>query len=978
MVPVCRKSATRLPGGRCVGRTGLGAEWLGRIRCRVGSAALGVMLISAGAPHGTCAADPPVISLVHVLAEAEQAFAAQHPADAAPALDRAIERVEKGEVLPQGVSLGRLQLAAATAHFHAGNLSRVESLARAAAASGALPATAQAEARLLLGLVLARTERYAEAAAVFATLENTAHRDLARRYHAMAARAAGNAAEAITAFQAYLGGAPRDHLWGEAALALISLHVEQGNLERANRGLAMLRGSFHLVDNLAGLEVLSLQLGDAWLRAGDADAALDAYDVVSPRGELVAAQRARNARLGRELERAQRAPASDVSSANDARDIEARLEAARAALESIELQEDYDASLLFRRAQAFARADRPWEAALVFERLLQDHPGFANVEIAYHALVCAYVDANRGARADDALRRFCAASGATERVIEAAARVVGAEPDPKRQIVMLEQLRAEFGDAPAAEPLILLHANALFVAGRHDDVRVLASNHTRRFPRGHVREQMSYLAAVAALAAGEPRQAVVEFTDFVKAHPQSRFLADVRYRLATATFGAGEPDAADDLCRAWLDEFSTAHPQAGEVLALAGDIAAAGGRVDEAVHAYRDALDHPLPDELLGYVLDEVTGLLERKNDRAGAIRIWKEFATSHPDHPFVVHAAYWIGRLQSREGRTADALPAIAAIVGRFMDDVRHDGVERLLAELPALVVRAAKQRARESGDAAPNLEQIGRQLDVLLQGDGGTSSTADARRLFAQAELAALMNEPTEGSARWDEIALFRNDVLPPGILGRAGDHLYSCEKYARAAEVYAHLVAAHPGSVFADFGFTGLGNLALRDGRAADALKHFEDAVDKAGAHFKLLEATLGRARALMALGRWEEAREVFQGIASNRQWRGAATAESVFSLGEILYRQGGRANLAQAQAHFQRVYLSYRKYQTWAVRAYLRSADALDQLGQQADAAATLRELLRDAELRAHPESLAATTKLAAIEAANTARQREGES
>jgi len=206
-----------------------------------------------------------------------------------------------------------------------------------------------------------------------------------------------------------------------------------------------------------------------------------------------------------------------------------------------------------------------------------------------------------------------------------------------------------------------------------------------------------------------------------------------------------------------------------------------------------------------------------------------------------------------------------------------------------------------------------------------------------------------------------------MSPGILGRVGDHLLAGNRSAKARECFERIVTAFPKSLFADFGYVGLGELALAEGRAAEALRRFDDAIDWAGARSKLREATLGRARALFALERWEEARDVYIAIAANRQWRGEATAESVYTLGEILLRQGGSDHLAQAQAHYQRVYLSYRKYTPWVVRAYVRSASVFARLGRPVEAAATLRELLRDERLAARPEAEGVHATLAEYEA-----------
>ena len=214
------------------------------------------------------------------------------------------------------------------------------------------------------------------------------------------------------------------------------------------------------------------------------------------------------------------------------------------------------------------------------------------------------------------------------------------------------------------------------------------------------------------------------------------------------------------------------------------------------------------------------------------------------------------------------------------------------------------------------------------LLTEELKTSATARARALFLQAEVSSLLRNTAESERLLKRIvATTPTDALPPGLLGRLGDLVWREGNSAKADELYRALVARFPRSPFADFGYVGLGELALRSGDAEQALGHFTSAVDKAGAAYKLKESTLGKARALLALERWDEARAVFEHIAAHRAWRGPATAESLFSLGEILWQRGDPESLAQAQAHFQRL----------------------------SDALATYQELLRDARLQKRPEA-----------------------
>jgi TolA-binding protein len=172
--------------------------------------------------------------------------------------------------------------------------------------------------------------------------------------------------------------------------------------------------------------------------------------------------------------------------------------------------------------------------------------------------------------------------------------------------------------------------------------------------------------------------------------------------------------------------------------------------------------------------------------------------------------------------------------------------------------------------------------------------------------------------------------------------------------------------PKSDYVDFAYNGLGEVALQKNDLPKALSYFTDGTEKIAATTKLKDVTLGRGKALLAMGRLVEAKKVFEQVASVRDWRGEATAFSVYSLGEIEARQG---RWAEANAYFQRVYVGYQKFANWVAKSYIRSGESFEKLGQQQEAVNTYRELLRLAnekkELAGLPETEEARKKLAAM-------------
>lgn len=913
------------------------------------------------------------IPLAAQVAEVEPLLSARQPAAAATLLDEIVARVRAGENLPAGLSLDRLLLTTAQTHFQAGNLPRAAELAEALEKLPSTPAALLGEARLIRGLSLALQKDYVAAIPVFAAAEaSPAHRDKALLYGALAAREAGRLPVAIAAYNRLLATAPRDRDWADAALSLVELHLQAENFADARRGLALLRGQLALVDNLAGLNLLSLQLGVALLKSGDPAHAIEAFRTITSRDDLLTEQKRRNTILERALERYRALARPSSLDLDTIRRLDTRLAQARASLAEVEKLPAFDATLRQHLAAAFQERGGVWEAALLLEDLLARHPEHPEGEAAWFALVRAYADAGRLEKVRDAVDRFLTAHPASPhgpRALYLAAEAAGGRNDLPGQLAFLDLADQRFPANDLSEPIRLLRANALFALARYAEARTVAVDYLAGFPRGRFLEEARYLAAMADLAEGRATDAEKQIRDYLQAFPQGRFVPDARYRLGATAYARQDYAACAQLSANWLADFPADQPQRGEVLSLQGDALAGLGDIPGALAAYRAALDLPLSDEQLGYVLDELTRHYQARRDYDTAVRLWENFAAERPDHPYVINAAYWISRLRAKEGRSDEALPLVAEITRRYLTDPSRADVERLLIELAATLARPPRPRAGEPKPSpTPEAALFARADELLLDERTREAPTAQARARFVHAEIAAARQNPALRDEILGQIAAnFAPDQLPAGILGKVGDALVAQNQPELAASFYERLVSAYPRSLFADYGYVGLGGLSLRANRPEEALARFDAAIDAAGARSKLKEATLGRAHARLALGQLDAARALFEEVAANRAWRGEATAEALFQLGEIATRRATPDDFAKAQAHYQRIYLSYKRFPGWVAKAYLRSAETFDRLGQPAEALTTLNRMLTEERLAPFPEWQKALALKPALEA-----------
>ena len=266
-------------------------------------------------------------------------------------------------------------------------------------------------------------------------------------------------------------------------------------------------------------------------------------------------------------------------------------------------------------------------------------------------------------------------------------------------------------------------------------------------------------------------------------------------------------------------------------------------------------------------------------------------------------------------------------------------------------------------TADATPAPDP-GAELDALLgASESDRTPTAQARVLYAKAQLARMRRQPAEADRNLLAIAAkFKPDVLSPTILGQVGDALLAQGKLDEAAPFYRELMEEFPKNDNVDFAYAGLGEIAFQRKQYDKALGWFKDGTDKIAANQKLKDLTVGQAKALLELGKLDEAKKIFESSASVREWRGETTAFCVYSLGEIEAKQG---HWAEANAYYQRVYVAYQRFLPWVAKAYLGSADSFEKLGKKDEAVKTYQEMLRNPRLAEFSEAGTARQRLAAL-------------
>ena len=754
-------------------------------------------------------------------------------------------------------------------------------------------------------------------------------------------------------------------VFADAAMLVASTEVVRGNRERAWKILASLHGRPDLIDDPLQLNALTFELGDAFFEAKEYRNALKAYGLVRQREELLAAGRARLLAIAKRVDSnlaiAKGDPSRVVELIGVNNRLKAMFEEGKQALDGIEKAPSTSCALRMRQARCFQEIGRLWEAVVLFEYLRQE--GDPEVrEGALYSLAVFHAELGNTQEALDAIAAFekeFPKSSQLQTAIFVQGTQLLVKGDSSAAVGAFEKLLKMAPSGQHAEAAQFFTANAHFSESKYAEALSAYQLYAKKNPKGENLEEVIYRIALCLFFSGDYEKAHPALESYLDKYGDGFFCADAAYRVASCYQVAKRYDDVIKKCEAW-EAKNPNNGLLGDVLALKGDALVAKERRDEAVAAYRKALENTSNDEVVSYALFEANKQLQRLGKWDKSAEMFREFLAARPDHAAAVSAMYWLSRAMVKEGKVPEAKEYLAEQILKFIGDRSRDAVEQLITLMAQFCSKRTEQPKAEGGEHPPVYDAIGELRKYLNPEKIPESPISRARIMFAEAELMRLLRQSEGAVQKLDAICeQIQPDALGASLLAQCGDRLFERGKRNDAAKFYEALAREFPKSELLDYSYNGLGQIALLDGKAEDAIKFFEMAIDKAGATSKLRDVTHGRAKALLLLGRLDEARVLFEQVASTREWRGECTAEAVFSLGEVAFAKKEFSNAVQ---YFQRVFVAYQRYSSVVAKAYLRAADCFEKLGEPEKASAHLREMISKEKLGALPEASVAKKRM----------------
>jgi TolA-binding protein len=834
------------------------------------------------------------------------------------------------------------------------------------------------DVRLAMANAFVLNKNYDEALKLWEQLERIpAHRDRAIAAQIVIFKAQDKREHMVRMMEKLGGGELKTPLQARGAMQLATYYAELDRPDDALRVVNKVLAKPEIIDSLVPVNSTAIRLADALAEKQRYPEAIQTYRWVKPRSVVIRYSQERIAlferRIAANLANARGNPQAVAAANLQNNEIKSMIADQQAMLDEFEKLPDYAPALLFRQARCWYEWGRKWEAVVCYDRMLQLYPKAEEAEQAMYGIVLCYADLNQVKLTQEACERYLKEfpNGANAGTVGYLSGAVCLQAgDPKGAETFFGIMVEKQPDNPFREDMLMLIGHAKFMQGLWDDARKEYERYLAKYSAGRNKEEVTYRLACIDVFTGRYEEALKKLDAYLLAYPKGEYVPDAYYRIAVCYYAAEQYEEVAAKCEAWSARFPK-DPMAGEVLSLLGDALAAQNKHEEAALAYERGYKAATTDEVLVYSLFEASKQMQKTGQWQRMASMFQEFVREQPEHQAAVAGMYWIGRAKAKLGEAEEAKVFLVEQAKKYIAEPKREAVENLLAQIAQLCLKRvdAKPLPQPDGDAAAAAD---RQLaaavaapepppwDPFAEYDRLTASLVDpakpltqARVMYGKGELYELKRQPQERRAIYAEIAgKFPAEQLSPILLGKVGDYLLETGQVEKAEAMYERLRTDFLKSEYLDFAYTGLGEIALQRKDYPLALERFDTALEKIGATFKIKEATIGKARALLELGRYDESRKLFEQVASIKEWRGEATALAVFSLGDIEARQG---RYAEAIAHYRRVFVAYQKHLSWVARSYVKAAESFDQMGKRYDAIENLREMLRNEKLSALPEA-----------------------
>ena len=709
------------------------------------------------------------------------------------------------------------------------------------------------------------------------------------------------------------------------------------------------------------LNLILMRAGKARFEAGEPDDYLNAlllYRMVLPREELI---RFASERLN-ELEQALKRGLKE-SDQNEHRKEMDEIKKSMALLNGLPPYED---EVTFRIGQIYAEVKRYWEGYVLFDSLYEKDRNSEIGEAAILQSVLILYDVDEIERAEERTLRY-----------------LDEKPDGQYARTLLSMMMRNYLIAENSEKVISFRryveilpastdANELLLSA--DLHYILAFGYFQkkeykeageqfgviidRYPSSPSRFDAIYFRGMTYMLQGDYLNALNDFVLYQLENEYGQQYASSMFREAVCLFGIEEMSEAEAAFSTFIDAYPE-HALVSEAYSMRGDIEAAKDgsdnpktpevdeydphTLDRALADYRKAIDTAQAPPQAAYAAFQAAKVYQLEFKWQQIIDLMDYYMDLLSEQADVAQAVFWIGKSRIELGQVDEAIAAYLDAIERFGNDVKQEGVDKIVIELVAIADRYLSDEARSSLVLKLKLK-----LDSI-------DARAEVLRLRLRVALTHLEGEAAVAALGADLLATQQElSITTPISLAILCDAAVAANDPLQMSRLYDYFVAHFEESDDLWHAYRAKTFQLLAESDYLAVLESISEVQGLFGADLFMGWAQIAKADTLYTMKKYEEAEEAYNMILGVSEWRGPLYAEAMYGM--------GRCRLAvrdyeTAHAFFQRTYLMFKAYADgkWAAEGYLAAADCLIQLGREADAANTWAELLEDPYVNTLPQA-----------------------
>lgn len=466
-------------------------------------------------------------------------------------------------------------------------------------------------------------------------------------------------------------------------------------------------------------------------------------------------------------------------------------------------------------------------------------------------------------------------------------------------------------------------------------------------PDDLVSAEVNYWLPIALYYDGQYEEALKGFQAYLAKYTLTVYAPEAEYRAALCRYALEDYEACAAALAAWIERHPD-HYFRWEARIIRGDALAALGRLEEARDAYLGVTGEAGSFHFLALSqAAKVFKALGTEQDYRDMAAVFARFIQDQPESGNVVDAAYQAGLALRHIGRLAEARQLYWTILARYGNNPKWEGFDLLLQDLSVLY-----------SDQPPG------ELDRELR-DRFTAALREKRftlagRLGLPELQAAAPSDRTASALAL--AAQFNLEYMAPELLAWLGDTLTKGGRTDKAKVYLDKLLQSFPDSRFAPLAHTRAAEQCLLAQDYSNAVAHADQALAYGGEPQLYMEAILARARGLQGLKQYPEAVEMYNQVLANRAAPRPMKPEAILGIAACFTEQG---KAREAIPYYQRIYVLYRAYPGALATAYLKSAEAFEQIRDLPAALRTYRELVDTPELKGTPEWRKAQERLSQI-------------